>query len=99
LYHLTGLISCPECRHKLVGTSAKGRTKIYRYYTCFTPSPGPRPLTRSSPRPTLDLRDLAYRERRSADATHRIQALRDTYRNRPALLQRLDRAGLTPLTT
>jgi len=47
----------------------------------------------------VDLRDLADRDVRSADATHRIQALRDTYRNRPALLQRLDRAGLTPLTT
>lgn len=35
-YHLTGLITCPECGNKYVGTSAKGRTRTYRYYTCFS---------------------------------------------------------------
>jgi len=47
----------------------------------------------------VDLRDLADRDGTPAAAVRRIQALRETYRNRPALLQRLDRAGLTPLTT
>jgi site-specific DNA recombinase len=35
-YHLTGLITCPDCGHKYIGTSANGRTKRYRYYTCFS---------------------------------------------------------------
>jgi site-specific DNA recombinase len=33
-YHLTGLIICPECGQKYVGTSAHGRHRVYRYYTC-----------------------------------------------------------------
>ena len=35
-YHLTGLITCPACGHKYVGTSATGRARSYRYYTCFS---------------------------------------------------------------
>lgn len=35
-YHLTGLITCPDCGNKYVGTSATGRTRRYRYYTCFS---------------------------------------------------------------
>jgi site-specific DNA recombinase len=35
-YHLSGLITCPDCGHKYVGTSATGRTRTYRYYTCFS---------------------------------------------------------------
>ena len=35
-YHCTGLITCPECGHKYVGTSARGRNHRYRYYTCFS---------------------------------------------------------------
>ena len=35
-YHLTGLITCPHCGHSYVGTSATGRTRTYRYYTCFS---------------------------------------------------------------
>ncbi len=35
-YHLTGLIICPDCGHKYVGTSATGRNRTYRYYTCFS---------------------------------------------------------------
>jgi site-specific DNA recombinase len=35
-YHLTGLITCPACGHKYIGTSATGRTRTYRYYTCFS---------------------------------------------------------------
>ena len=35
-YHCTGLITCPRCGHKYVGTSATGKTRRYRYYTCFS---------------------------------------------------------------
>ena len=35
-YHLTGLITCPACGHKYIGTSAKGRSRLYHYYTCFS---------------------------------------------------------------
>jgi site-specific DNA recombinase len=34
--HCTGLITCPRCGHKYVGTSARGKTRRYRYYTCFS---------------------------------------------------------------
>lgn len=47
----------------------------------------------------VDLRDLAARDGRPDDATHRLQVLHETYRKRPALLERLDRAGLTPTPT
>lgn len=35
-YHLTGLITCPQCGNKYIGTSAKGRNRTYRYYTCYS---------------------------------------------------------------
>ena len=35
-YSLTGLITCPACGLKYIGTSATGRARIYRYYTCFS---------------------------------------------------------------
>ena len=35
-YHLTGLIVCPDCSRKYIGTAATGRSKTYRYYTCFS---------------------------------------------------------------
>ncbi|MEV6965600.1 recombinase family protein [Hamadaea sp. NPDC051192] len=35
-YDLTGLITCPDCGQKYIGTSARGRSRIYRYYTCFS---------------------------------------------------------------
>ncbi len=35
-YHLTGLITCPRCGSKYVGTSAPGKLRRYRYYTCFS---------------------------------------------------------------
>ncbi len=43
----------------------------------------------------IDLRDLGQRAGHQADFERRVQRIRDTYPNRPALLQRLDRAGLT----
>lgn len=35
-YQLTGLMRCPKCHKAMIGTRAHGKTKIYRYYTCFT---------------------------------------------------------------
>ncbi len=35
-YHLTGLMTCPGCGCKYLGTAAHGRGGTYRYYTCFT---------------------------------------------------------------
>lgn len=35
-YDLTGLITCPTCGLKYIGTSAQGRSRTYRYYTCFS---------------------------------------------------------------
>ncbi|MGH8883473.1 MAG: recombinase family protein, partial [Stackebrandtia sp.] len=35
-YHLTGLITCPECGNKYIGTVAHGRTRRYQYYTCHS---------------------------------------------------------------
>ena len=37
-YHLTGLITCPACGHKFIGTAATGRNRLYRYCTCFSRS-------------------------------------------------------------
>ena len=35
-YHLTGKITCPECARRYIGTNAYGRSRSYRYYTCWT---------------------------------------------------------------
>jgi hypothetical protein len=35
-YHLTGLITRPECGRKYIGASATGKLRRYRYYTCFS---------------------------------------------------------------
>jgi site-specific DNA recombinase len=35
-YILTGRLRCPKCGKAMVGTRATGRTKTYRYYTCWT---------------------------------------------------------------
>ena len=35
-YTLTGLIRCPQCGRRYVGTAAHGRYKVYRYYTCWS---------------------------------------------------------------
>jgi hypothetical protein len=43
----------------------------------------------------VDLRDLEQREGHQVEFDRRVQQIRDTYPKRPALLERLDRAGLT----
>lgn len=35
-YHLTGLITCPDCGCTYIGNAAHGRNRVYRYYTCFS---------------------------------------------------------------
>ncbi|GAA4884649.1 recombinase family protein [Saccharopolyspora cebuensis] len=35
-YMLTGRMRCPKCSKAMLGTRATGRSKTYRYYTCFT---------------------------------------------------------------
>ena len=35
-YQLTGLMRCPNCDKAMLGTRATGRSRTYRYYTCFT---------------------------------------------------------------
>jgi site-specific DNA recombinase len=35
-YLLTGRLRCPDCGKAMIGTRATGRTRTYRYYTCFT---------------------------------------------------------------
>jgi len=37
-YHLTGKLICPCCGRTYLGTNAVGRSRTYRYYTCFTRS-------------------------------------------------------------
>jgi site-specific DNA recombinase len=34
-YLLTGLIRCPSCGSAMLGTRAHGKTRIYRYYSCY----------------------------------------------------------------
>ncbi len=34
-YLLTGLIRCPACSSAMLGTRAHGKTRIYRYYSCY----------------------------------------------------------------
>ncbi|WP_416234484.1 recombinase family protein [Lentzea sp. NEAU-D7] len=34
-YVATGRLNCPKCKHAMIGTSATGKTKTYRYYTCM----------------------------------------------------------------
>jgi site-specific DNA recombinase len=35
-YHLAGKITCPLCTRRYIGTNAYGRSRTYRYYTCWT---------------------------------------------------------------
>jgi site-specific DNA recombinase len=74
-YHLTGLITCPACGHSYVGTSATGRTRTYRYYTCFSRARyGPHGCP--APRLPADETDAAV-----------LQALCDFYARSTSLIQ------------
>ncbi|WP_092787164.1 recombinase family protein, partial [Actinokineospora terrae] len=50
-YLATGKMRCPMCGKAYIGTRATGRTKTYRYYTCWTRS---RYGTDACPSPRLD---------------------------------------------
>jgi len=57
-YQLTGLITCPGCGCKYLGTAAHGRGGTYRYYTCFTRARYG-PATCPAPRLPADQADTA----------------------------------------
>jgi site-specific DNA recombinase len=73
-YHLTGKIICPQCGKQYVGTTATGRSRTYRYYTCQTRN---RYGTLVCDAPRIDAHALD--DRVSA-------ALRDFYQTQPALI-------------
>ena len=55
-YHLTGLITCPACGHKFIGTAATGRNRLYRYCTCFlaaATAPTAAKPSASQPKPSI----------------------------------------------
>ncbi|MDG6100514.1 recombinase family protein [Dactylosporangium aurantiacum] len=81
-YYLTGLITCPECGNRYVGTSANGRTRRYRYYTCFTRARYGKTATCAAPRlPADEVDDLV------------LHALYDFYTTaEPVLTAMIDRA-------
>ncbi|WP_435123364.1 recombinase family protein [Micromonospora tulbaghiae] len=53
-YYLTGLLTCPRCGQRYIGTSANGRTRRYRYYTCFTRTRYGKHATCTAPRLPAD---------------------------------------------
>ena len=74
-YYLTGLITCPDCGQRYLGTSANGRTRRYRYYTCYTQTRYGKRSTCHAPRLRADeIDDLI------------LQALYDFYANTDAVL-------------
>jgi site-specific DNA recombinase len=74
-YYLTGLITCPDCGHHYIGTSAKGRNRTYRYYTCFNRSRYGKHSPCQAPRLPADELDQAV-----------LQALHDFYNTATPLL-------------
>ncbi|RKF23872.1 recombinase family protein [Micromonospora globbae] len=61
-YYLTRLLTCPQCGQRYIGTSAKGRTRRYRYYTCFTRTRYGKHATCTAPRlPADDLDRMILR--------------------------------------
>ncbi|MGI5180547.1 recombinase family protein [Dactylosporangium sp. CA-152071] len=74
-YYLTGLLTCPQCGHRYIGTSANGRTRRYRYYTCYTRTRYGKAATCTAPRiPADDIDQLV------------LQALHDFYTNADTVL-------------
>ena len=73
-YLFTGKLRCPECGKSMIGTAATGRTKTYRYYTCFARARyGSKEC--SAPRLPADQVDTAV-----------LAALRDFYANNTDLI-------------
>ncbi|WP_434742462.1 recombinase family protein [Micromonospora sp. SH-82] len=88
-YYLTGLMTCPQCGQRYIGTSANGRTRCYRYYTCFTRTRYGKHATCTAPRlPADDLDQMIMR------------ALHDFYATaEPVLTATIERARLHRDTT
>ncbi|MFD2768257.1 recombinase family protein [Micromonospora eburnea] len=88
-YYLTGLLTCPHCGQRYIGTSAKGRTRRYRYYTCFTRTRYGKHATCPAPRlPADDLDQMV------------LQALYDFYTTaEPVLTAMIERAQAQRDTT
>ncbi|MEU7868129.1 recombinase family protein [Dactylosporangium sp. NPDC049140] len=81
-YYLTGLLTCPQCGHRYIGTSANGRTRRYRYYTCFTRTRYGKAATCTAPRIAADDIDQLV-----------LQALHDFYANTdPVLIAMIESA-------
>jgi site-specific DNA recombinase len=76
-YYLTGLITCPACGGKYIGTAAHGNTRSYRYYTCYSRNEYGVAGCKSA--------------RLNADATDDavLQALTDFYANADTILTRV----------
>ncbi len=81
-YYLTGLITCPDCGQRYLGTSANGRTRRYRYYTCYTQTRYGKASTCHAPRLRADEIDELV-----------LHALNDFYANTdPVLTDMINRA-------
>ncbi|MGC4895468.1 recombinase family protein [Micromonospora sp. DT31] len=81
-YYLTGLLTCPRCGQRYIGTSANGRTRRYRYYTCFTRTRYGKHATCDAPRLPADDLDNAI-----------LKALHDFYATaEPVLTAMIERA-------
>ncbi|MEV0398277.1 recombinase family protein [Polymorphospora rubra] len=88
-YYLTGLLTCPQCGQRYIGTSAKGRTQRYRYYTCFTRTRYGKHATCTAPRLPADKLDQMV-----------LQALYDFYTTaEPVLTAMIERAQAQRDTT
>jgi site-specific DNA recombinase len=81
-YQLTGLMRCPKCGKAMLGTRATGRSRTYRYYTCFTRArydtatcDAPRLNADAVDAAVLDALDGFYRDHRDliADAVDQAQ--------------------------
>jgi site-specific DNA recombinase len=81
-YYLTGLMTCPQCGQRYIGTSAKGRNRRYRYYTCFTRTRYGKHATCTAPRLPADHLDALI-----------LKALYDFYATaEPVLIAMIERA-------
>ncbi|MFE3254590.1 recombinase zinc beta ribbon domain-containing protein [Nocardia sp. NPDC059091] len=73
-YLLTGRLRCPRCGRAMIGTRATGRSRTYRYYTCFNRT-----------RYDTDKCDFTRLDADSVDAAV-LEALSNFYRTRHDLI-------------